>query len=358
LARRVGIGVGAVVLLASMAAGGGQARAVSGVQSGNWTVAQTAGGQLPAPPNVPAGGMWVSSNTATVLAVAAVRLTLDTGEAPPVIISLQIDKESPPGGAAIYACPTTGEWQPQENGPSGSAPPYDCSSKHVVGIHSSDGTRLVFDVTDLATSSGLDIALVPQPATNALPAAVPPPPSSPPPAPVPVPTTLPGLPLPPTPVTLPVTPPSTIPTQPNASFDATFQPFTADQVQVLGSTPPTSAPSFDISGGSNFSFTTPDLQAPLPLGSTTSPFVPTTTVRKPQVAGPTVRRPAPAAKTKGLSGRNRAMLGGTLAALLAWEFRDGVSGAGGLPPLTLYDAPDAVRAARTPPREGKPPPVR
>src|SRR4051794_34144206 len=87
LARRLGIAAGAVVLVVSMVAGGGQAGAVSGVESGYWVVAQTAGGQLPAPPNVPAGGMWVSSNTAIALAVSAIRLTLDTGEAPPVIIS-------------------------------------------------------------------------------------------------------------------------------------------------------------------------------------------------------------------------------------------------------------------------------
>src|SRR5205823_7418628 len=137
---------------------------------------------------------WVSSNTATQLAIAAVRLTLDSGEAPPVIISFKIDKENPAGGAAVFACPTTGPWQPAQNGPIGSAPPYDCSTKHVVGIHSSDGQRLVFEVADLTTSSGLDIALVPQPATNTVPAVIPPPPSGPASAPVPVPSTLPGLP--------------------------------------------------------------------------------------------------------------------------------------------------------------------
>src|SRR5436305_1498598 len=68
LARRLGIAAGAVVLVVSMVTSGGRAGAVSGVESGYWTVAQTAGGQLPTPPNVPAGGMWVSSNTATALA--------------------------------------------------------------------------------------------------------------------------------------------------------------------------------------------------------------------------------------------------------------------------------------------------
>src|SRR5438045_5094132 len=149
LIRRLGIVVGTVTLVVSTLGGGGRAGAVSGLASGYWTVGQTAGGQLPTPPNVPAGGMWVSSNTATQLALAAVRLTLDSGEAPPVIISFKIDKESPAGGAAVFACPTTGPWQPAQNGPIGSAPPYDCSTKHVVGIHSSDGQRLVFEVADL-----------------------------------------------------------------------------------------------------------------------------------------------------------------------------------------------------------------
>ena len=152
VARRLGMLAAAVMFVVSMVAGGGPAGAVSGAASGYRTLAQTNGGQIPAPPNVPAGGLWISSNTAAPLAIAAVRVTLDAGEAPPVIISLQVASESPPGGAAIFACPTTGSWQPAQDGPAAAAPAYDCSTKHVVGIHSIDGQRLVFDVSDLATS--------------------------------------------------------------------------------------------------------------------------------------------------------------------------------------------------------------
>src|SRR5947209_7711940 len=117
--RRVVLVVGAVVLTASFVVGA-PAGAVSSVASGYWSA-------TPAPPGVPPKGMWVASDPAGPVAVAALRLTLDAGEAPPVILSLIVDRQAPPDGASIFACPTTAAWQPAEGGPLAAAPKYDCS---------------------------------------------------------------------------------------------------------------------------------------------------------------------------------------------------------------------------------------
>src|SRR5438067_9860436 len=110
VARRVALAFLAVLLATSFLSQS-RAGAVSQTASGYWFAAQTAGGQVPKPPNVPPNGMWVSSNTAGPVAISALRLTLDDAEAPPVIISLKINSEGPPGGASIFACPTTSAWQ-------------------------------------------------------------------------------------------------------------------------------------------------------------------------------------------------------------------------------------------------------
>src|SRR4051812_13570230 len=197
---RLGVAVGTFVLGASVLAGG-PAQAVSGTASGYWSAG-------PVSPGVPPKSMWVAADPTGPVAIAAIRLTLDAGEAPPVIVSLQVDRMVPANGASIFACPTTAPWEPAEGGPLTAAPKYDCDEGRVVGTPSSDGTRLVFDATPLATAHGLDVALVPTPASNPVPAAV------------------------------PVTPPPS-----TASFSAMFMPFTPDQVSVL------TAPAVAATGG-------------------------------------------------------------------------------------------------------------
>ena len=90
--------------------------------------------------------------------------------------------------------------------------------------------------------------------------------------------------------------------------------------------------------------------------------VPLVPLGRPQVAAaPALRRAAPVVRTTGLSGRARAVLGATLLALLAWEFRESLASSGlaaRVPGLTLYDTPVAAAARNVPLREGKPPPIR
>src|SRR4051794_25867924 len=89
----------------------GSVGAVSGAESGYWYAGPLPGGSLTPPPNVPAHGLWVSSNPAGPVAIAALRLNLDSGDAPPVLLSLVVDGETPPNGASVYACRATSAWK-------------------------------------------------------------------------------------------------------------------------------------------------------------------------------------------------------------------------------------------------------
>src|SRR4051794_31858804 len=158
--RRSAVVVGGGLLVASVVMGT-PAGAVSDTTSGYWST-------VPVGPGVPSKGMWVAADPAGPVAIAALRLTLGDGESAPVILSLKLDRQMPDAAASIFACPTTGAWQPAEAGAMSAAPKYDCSKARVVGVPSSDGTRLVFDASPLATTMGLDVALVPAPASNPL----------------------------------------------------------------------------------------------------------------------------------------------------------------------------------------------
>src|SRR4051812_41041172 len=127
LVRRLDGVVGSTVLMASLFAGG-SAGAVSGAASGYWSAA-------PPPPTVAANGLWVAADPAGPISVAALRLTLDAGEAPPVVVSLQFDQQTS-AGVSIYACATRSPWQPTQGGSLAAAPKYDCTTSRVVGIPS------------------------------------------------------------------------------------------------------------------------------------------------------------------------------------------------------------------------------
>jgi hypothetical protein len=323
----------------------GRASAVSGTASGYWYAARPPGAPLPPPPNVPAHGLWISSNPAGPVAVAAVRLVLDAGDAPPVLLSLRIDRETPAGAASVFACPATSPWTAVEGGSAADAPKYDCSSARVVGVKSSDGSRLVFDLTSLVASKGLDVVLVPTPMQSVVPPAVP---------------ALPGTPA---------------PAPPSATFDVTFQPFTADQVAVVTAPASASGGSQGVQAGGLAASASMPAVASAPAAALPGAAVPSSAGGAiAEIAGggpaPTVAPPArsslptaPAAvpvvdRLHQLSARARAVLGAVLLALVLWEASDGrIRSRAPTPPHRTLNDPAPVPAV-TQRREGRPPPLR
>lgn len=139
--------------------------AVSGLASDYWWAAEQGPSTLPAPPGVPAGGLWVSSDPTGPQAVSAVRFVLPAGRTGPVL-SLSVRSAQPATGIAgdVVACPTTSSWAPGPGPGQWSArPAADCQAGQVAGALSPDGHTLSFSLAAVATGGVVDVVLEPAP---------------------------------------------------------------------------------------------------------------------------------------------------------------------------------------------------
>ena len=214
-----------------------EAGAVSAIQTGYWS-------SLPAAPQVPSGGFEVGSNPSGAHAVAALRFTLADGEAVQTV-TLKVAQAQPQNQVAIKVCPVaarSASWAPPSGGGPGAlsdAPAFDCSGGVVTGTLSSDGTTMSFDLSLVHFEDNtVDIELSP----NLVDAPV---------------GGVPG-----------------VPSQSDATFDASFQPVTAEQIAVV--TAPVAAPPPSSTGGSSAG--SPAVApAPAPAGPVSLPAETTTT---------------------------------------------------------------------------------
>jgi len=239
-----------IAVVAAMVLGAGAvvsarvpAHAVQGLQSAYWWQAQPDGAPLPAPPNVPANGLWVSGTDAAPSAIAAVRFQLADTEAAPAL-TLKVHSQVPAAqlssasGVApiVLACPSTKPWTRASAGAWNARPTYDCASP-AHGNLSADGSTLTFDLGALVTNGTVDVVFVPGPGA----------------APIPVqPPALPGV---------------TTPAQPSA-LDFTFEALGADAVHVSPTTPAGDTSSPDVGAATS---PAPDLGTLADFGSVASP---------------------------------------------------------------------------------------
>jgi hypothetical protein len=238
-AARIGAGLAALTIAGTgWAAFAPEASAVTGIQTGYWS-------SLPAAPQVPSGGFEVGSNPSGAHAVAAIRFILAGGEAVQTV-TLKVAQAQPQNQVAIKACPVaarSASWAVPSGGGPGAlsdAPAFDCSGGVVTGTLASDGSTMTFDLSLVHfEGSTVDIVLSPN--------LVDPPVGG-----------VPGL-----------------PSQSDATFDAAFQPVTAEQIAVVSA--PVSAAPPPSSSGSSGTGTPAVAPAPAPVGSVDVPPATTTT---------------------------------------------------------------------------------
>jgi hypothetical protein len=141
----------------------GAATAVSGLASNYWWEAETATTQLPAPPEVPAGGLWVSSTPAGPQSVSAVRFVLAPGYSAPVL-TLKVASAQPAASVAVVACEATSSWKAGP-GPSdwSGRPTSDCSRGSVPGVLGSAAAAMTFALAPLLSHGSVDVVLQPAP---------------------------------------------------------------------------------------------------------------------------------------------------------------------------------------------------
>lgn|GEM_PF-2640844 len=327
---RIAIVAAMVVAAGVVVSSRGPARAVQGVESGYWWQGQPDGAPLPAPPTVPANGLWVSGNEAAPVAIAAIRIQLAPDETAPALTA-KINSAFPPVQATsaanadqlvVMACPTNGAWKPAQAGAWSGRPQYDCG-RAVSGTVSPDGTTISFDLSGVEADNKVDVALVPGTGAAVIPH-------------LPVP----GLPNPPQP----------------SGFDLTLQPVTPDQVHTSpgGSSAADSstsaapndvaAPSdvpatsdFGAIGGSpatSFNFAANALQPSAGVAASSTPSV------APGSLAPQTRGIASAAIKDNKGYRALAVI--LLGVLLWWAWRQAVTPKRNR--RTIYDGPAATAA--------------
>ena len=305
--------------------------AASGLETAWWWSAESSNGAVPAPPTVPDGGLWVSSNASGPQSVSAVRVTLSPGEAAPTLV-LDVHQSLPPTVAELAAFPTTAAWPPGPAQAWSSKPAYDANGVHATGTMSGDGKHVTFDLSGLVTGDALSVVIAPAAAAAAPPQPVPSPPPAPP------------------------------------TFDVTFEKPAPDALRVAPAPPALpeeiapapaslSAPAAaeDVTAAPTESFTPAvptGLSAPLPAVATGG--------RTGRAAAPPARftngRPFVPASSK-RAARDTAAIAVMLGLVLLWLARDTGAIGSGRRRLTLYDAPKPAEAFAVA-RAGNPPPLR
>ena len=327
------------------------ASALDGLVTGSWWTGQNDANNVPVPPTVPTGGLWVQYNASGATAFSAVRFTMAPTEAAP-ILSLGVHSQQPSGVAIVVACIATTDWNPVTAGPMSAAPAYDCARGSSQGTFNADGTVMTFDLSGFLVGDTINVVLRPAPVGPAPP----------------------GVPLPAPPATLPVSippapTPTTVPTAPSPTpFDITFEPPSAANIAIASV--PLADESPNNTTPTTFAFDTtpaePVFSGPIDL-STESSFITVPTTSPPRAVLPVVNVPRqiipalPAATTTNLA---RALAGAVFLLLAAWMARDMFGGAApaggsGRRISLVPDPPTAGRAELVkPPRVGKPTPLR
>jgi hypothetical protein len=331
------------------------AHALGKVDTGVWWRNQTDATTLPAPPQVPAGGLWVSSDPTGPSAISAFRFALSDTEGFPTLalrvakITAQPATAVTSGTLPIRACAVTHDWAPPATFPGkwSARPGYDCTKGSVPGQLSPDRSMVVFDLTVLPAAPSYDLVVVSDADVNVV--ALPPPP-----APVPDPNRGAGSP----------------------TFDITFEPVKPSDLAVFPTSPPqaaepamapaTAAATADSAVG-------PAPLVPLDVAPASAAVPPSTPAARPAARLPRATRAvvAPVAKLAATSRVTRVLAGVVFCALAAWAWRllaaDGavVPGiAGGREALSLYDpvspreGPGLRRRFGASPRIGVPPALR
>jgi hypothetical protein len=124
-----------------------------------WRLQTGAGPRLPAPPFVPAGGLWVANDNSGQQAISALRYRAPAGME---IRRLDLTVAQSSGqGALMLACSARDPWKAEEAGAWSARPATRCDVAFVRGVLSRGVWS--FDVRGLGRSGSLDVVILPPP---------------------------------------------------------------------------------------------------------------------------------------------------------------------------------------------------
>lgn len=125
-----------------------------------WRTQSVALVEVPPPPHVPDGGLYVEGAPDGAAAVSALRFVL----APETVarsLTLRVAQEAGGEGAMLLACPAASPWMPASAGSWERRPEARCDGGGVLGSRAEDGTAWSFDLSLLSSGRILDVVLVP-----------------------------------------------------------------------------------------------------------------------------------------------------------------------------------------------------
>jgi hypothetical protein len=158
-------GIGAVTLLAVVLGDGGRAVADAPTAQAWWTAAPQT---VPATAaDVPADGLLVRGGPAaeSPSAFAALSFGLAAGATPSTLTLRVVPTAANVPGSKVRACRLSGSFTPVQGGDMATAPTFDCTGAAAVAV---DGDHVTMDVSGLAASGELNVAIVPANATDRL----------------------------------------------------------------------------------------------------------------------------------------------------------------------------------------------
>jgi hypothetical protein len=158
-------GIGAVTLLAAIVGDGGRAVADAPTAQAWWSAAPQA---VPATAaDVPADGLLVQGGPAagSPNAFAALSFGVAAGATPTTLTLRLVPSAANVPSSTVRACRLSGSFTPVQGGDMASAPAFDCTGATAVAV---DGDHVTVDVSRLAASGELNVAIVPANATDRL----------------------------------------------------------------------------------------------------------------------------------------------------------------------------------------------
>jgi hypothetical protein len=158
-------GIGAVTLFAAIVGDGGSAAADAPTAQAWWSAAPQT---VPATAaDVPADGLLVRGGPAaeSPSAFAALSFGLAAGATPSTLTLRVVPTAANVPSSTVRACRLTGSFTPVQGGDMAAAPTFDCTGAAAAAV---DGDHVTMDVSGLATSGVLNVAIVPATATDRL----------------------------------------------------------------------------------------------------------------------------------------------------------------------------------------------
>jgi hypothetical protein len=129
--------------------------------TGIWWEPEQSDGMIPAPVDIPEGGLWLQSRPEKDVAVSALKFPVPAGQLVSSLVLRVHDERSLPGPGGLRLCAAAEMWFPPSATPGAYAARAvpDCDKASLAATRSPDGTSISFDLSPLGAPEEVDLVL-------------------------------------------------------------------------------------------------------------------------------------------------------------------------------------------------------